>query len=340
MQNPDIIIKKLQEVSGGLYWITLGKKKFKSPKFFMEKIKTAIAWRTMRLIGKQSVWPFFFLSHYQVLFSEIIEGFCKKLTQIKNNDWHIHMHIMDLHDCRSVNRFFHLIGRYKYFIKWAFERLKGNTKHRFIYASSLMYIDNCLKKVVDHLKKENIFDETLILVTADHGSHYAESPRKKVATGDRTYYEYLDIPFILSHKIKKNIKRDICDTMGITATFLDVLNVPFDSSYKGQSIFKNGKSFVISESAGGGNADLIRKDLYFTITTVKFKLMLLLEGRRLKINKLFNISKDPYELNNLYTPKNKLYYQNIINKLVIKVYMERKSIFTLRGIKKLDACFK
>ena len=68
--------------------------------------------------------------------------------------------------------------------------------------------------------------------------------------------------------------------------------------------------------------------------------MLLLEGRRLKINKLFNISKDPYELNNLYTPKNKLYYQNIINKLVIKVYMERKSIFTLRGIKKLDACFK
>ena len=38
--------------------------------------------------------------------------------------------------------------------------------------------------------------------------------------------------------------------MGMTATFLDLLQVPLDKSFKGRSIFSNGKSFVISESAG------------------------------------------------------------------------------------------
>ena len=101
----------------------------------------------MKLISKQSTWPFFFLTNYQVLFEEILDGLCKKLTKIKNDQWHIHMHLMDLHDCRSLNRFFHLIGRYRYFFTWFLERIKGNTKHRFVYASSLMYVDKCIKSI-------------------------------------------------------------------------------------------------------------------------------------------------------------------------------------------------
>ena len=151
MQTPDITLKKLQEISGGVYWHTLGKKKYKTLEFFIERIKTAVAWRTMKIIGKQSIWPFFILSHYQVLFNELIDGLCKKLTKIKNDEWHIHMHIMDLHDCRSINRLLHLIGRYKYFPKWFLQKIKGNTKHCFNYVSSLMYIDNCLKELIIHL---------------------------------------------------------------------------------------------------------------------------------------------------------------------------------------------
>ncbi len=293
----------------------------------------------MKLIGKQSIWPFFILSHYQVLFSELIDGFCKKLTKIKKQEWHIHMHIMDLHDCRSINRLFHLIGRYRYFPTWFFERIKGNTKHRFVYASSLMYIDNCLKKLIFHLKKENIYHETLMLITADHGSDYAESPRKKLPTGERTFYEYIDIPLIISKKIEKNIKTDICDTMGVTATFLDILKAPFDPSYKGKSILKKSKNFVVTENAGGGNADLIRKDLYFTITTTNYKLMSCLSGKKLKINKLYNLIKDPYELTNLYETNISPLHKDITKSLVMKLFMERKAIFKLRGINKIQDCF-
>ena len=76
--------------------------------------------------------------------------------------------------------------------------------------------------------------------------------------------------------------------MGITATFLEILGVPLDKSYKGQSIFRKGKKFVISENAGTGNADLKRKDLFFAITTNEYKLMLVLNDKDLKVIKFFN----------------------------------------------------
>ena len=192
-ENPEAIIKKLKNVPGGVYWLTLGKLKFKDYKFYFERFKTAIIWRLSKLIGKQRIWPFLFLPHYQVLFHELLPTLLKKITKIKKNNWHLHMHIMDLHDARSISRFFHILTRYKFFLKWLVERIRGKTKHRFIYASSLMYIDRCLKKLFEHMKKEKILDETLILITSDHGSDYAESPRKKVHIGERNHYEYIDI---------------------------------------------------------------------------------------------------------------------------------------------------
>ena len=340
LQNPKAVINKIKNIPGGVYWTTLGNINYLGYKYFFEKLKTALIWRSMKLIGKQRLWPFFFLTHYQVLFSEILNKICTKISNIKKDEWHIHMHIMDLHDARSASRFFHLLGRYKFFIPWLIEKIKGKTKHRFVYASSLMYIDNCVKVLLEHLKNEKILDDTLLFITADHGSDYAESPRKKVHIGERNHYEHVDIPLIISPNLNKNVIRPICDSMGMTATLLELLKVPLDKSYKGQSIFKNGKNFVISENAGSGNADLFRKDLYFTITTVEYKLMITLSYKKLIINKLYNIAKDPKELNNLYSIKKTTTSRDVITKLISNIYLERKDLFTIKGINSLSNCLK
>ena len=327
----------MQQVSGGVYWASLGKEKYNNLSFIIERLKVAIAWRTMRLIGKQSIWPFFFLSHYQVLFSEIIQGFCDKLSKIKNQDWHIHMHIMDLHDCRSINRLFHLIGRYKFFFKWLIERVQGNTKHRFIYASSLMYLDMYLYKLIKHMKKENIFDDTLMFVTADHGSYYAESPRRKnPSQGERTYYEHLEAPLIINQKLNNKIRSNFCDSMDVTASFLDLLQIPPHKSFKGSSIFKNKKQFIIAENAGSGNADIMRRDLYFTVINKDYKMMTMLLKKKFKILKLFNLKKDPKETNNLYEYEKLDNHRNLIIKLLKHIYMERKDILKKRGMLKIS----
>ena len=341
LKTPEFIIDKIQKVPGGVYWLTLGKLKYNSFFYFFSRFRSGITWRLNKKIGKQRFWPFLFLSHYQVLLSEILNGICKKISLIKNEDWHIHMHLMDLHDSRSVSRFFHLLSRYRFFYRWLIGRILGQTNQRFTYVSSLMYIDQCLNTFLQHLKKENIFNDTLILITSDHGSYYPESPRNKVQpTGQRFHYEDINIPIILAHRHKNNISKKVFDSMDITATLLDLLKVPLDKSYKGQSIFKKRKDFVISENAGSGNSDLLRKDLYFTITTNDYKLMLVLNGKKLKIIKLFNIINDPKEINNLSRLKDNAEYKVIIKKLITTVFNERKKIFIIRGIKKLSDCSK
>ena len=248
---------------------------------------------------------------------------------------------MDLHDCRSVNRILHLIGRYKYFFKWLMERIKGNTKHRFIYASSLMYIDTNINKLIKHMKKENIFNDTLIFVTADHGSHYAESPRKKKPfIGERFYYENITTPLIISQKSKKQIKSDLCDSMDMTATFLDFLAIPLHKSFRGKSIFKSKKTYIISENAGSGNADLIRKNLYFTIINKEYKMMTVLIRNKFQILKLFNIIKDPKELLNLYENCKSEKYKTLTKELLNYIYIERKSLLKKRGILRLPSILK
>ena len=158
--------------------------------------------------------------------------------------------------------------------------------------------------------------------------------------GERHHYEDLDIPLILLHKHNKNVLRNICDSMGVTATLLDILKVPLNNSFKGQSIFKKGKEYVISENAGQGNADLKRKDLYFAITTNTHKLMLKLNDTGLNIIKFYNILVDPKETKNLNCDKYYNLNKTIIKSIIKNIYKERKKIFEIRGISSLKECLK
>ena len=333
-EKPEYIVRKIKDVRGGAYWYTLGKSNYKDLGYYIERLRHAILWRLM-MLGKKYFIPFLLIGHYQVRLSEIIHKVCKKISTIKNENWHIHMHLLDIHDCRSVNHFFYFLSRFKYFPKWFVAKIKSETKHRFLYSSALMYVNDNLKILFNHMKKENIFNDTLILITGDHGAQYAETPRKMVYIGERTFYEHLDVPLIISHKINRKIQRNLCDSMGTTATFLDLLDVPLHSSFKGESIFIKGKKYSIAENAGSGNADVLRRDLYFTIITKDYKLMTVLKEKKFFILKLFNVIDDPKEIKNLYSPESKKKYREVILSLIKIIFNERKQVFNLRNIENL-----
>ncbi len=115
--------------------------------------------------------------------------------------------------------------------------------------------------------------------------------------------------------------------MDITATFLDFIGVRGHSSFKGKSLLKSEREFVITENCGRGNADILEKDIYFTITSGRFKLFALLQGLDLIATKLFSLEKDPQETKNLILDKN---YQNVKLKLLKNIKTERKYIFDIR----------
>tara|TARA_B100000161_G_C33346125_1_gene322405 strand:- start:13 stop:573 length:561 start_codon:yes stop_codon:yes gene_type:complete len=182
------------------------------------------------------------------------------------------------------------------------------------------------------MKQDNVFKDTLILVTGDHGNQFAESPRKKGEVGNRTYYEDIQVPMILSDKEDRIDKDGMCDSMSMSATFLDLLDVPLHKTYKGRSIFKKANKFVISENCGSGNADIVKRDIYFTLTTKQYKLMAVLQKKILQVTKLFCLEDDPQELKNIV---HKGKHEKLIHHLIKILYLERKYLFDIRKIKKL-----
>ena len=73
--------------------------------------------------------------------------------------------------------------------------------------------------------------------------------------------------------------------MSISATILDELNIKRHASFRGRSVYKSGKEIIISENCGRGNCDLERKDLYFTVTSKKYKMFILMQKNKIKNKK-------------------------------------------------------
>lgn len=326
--NPEVVLDKLLKIPAGVYWKFLGVTIPQPSSLFVARAFESISWRSRDIIKKITWFPFLPLSHYQALAGEVFPLISEVFTQTPTKPKLLYMHIMDVHDCRAINRPLHVLGRLRFLPRWLVARLRGYTKRRFLYDSALMYVDKCLGKVLDELERAKLLDEIVILVTGDHASQYAESPRKKFAVGFRTFYEDIDVPVLVCGANKAPSGAGLTDSMGVSASFLEALNVPPHESFKGLSVFGPGREAIISENCGSGSGDVERRDLFFTITTSNAKLMAVLRGRNMEVSALFDKISDPRELIN--TVENTESIEKI-NDLLDHLWRERKEILTMRG---------
>lgn len=298
-KNPEIILKKLRDIAPGIYWRYLGKTHAPPVPFFFARIIEGCRWRSRRFLQHINWIPFLFLSHFQALLQDLTPKL-KSFVRTTSQPWLIHMHIMDVHDCKSLNRIFWRLKILKYFPRiWRAHR-KGLTKRRFLYDLTLAAVDHELGKIIKSMKENGSFDKTIFLITGDHGLQYAHSPRPKTGIAHRTHYEDIDVPLVIANSDKIAQKSDNnLDSMGVTATLLEAADLPLHSSFKGISAYSGGREIVISESAGNGNADLTHRDLYFTATSLTHKLMATLRGNKISTEEFYDLGSDPYELVNI-----------------------------------------
>ena len=163
-------------------------------------------------------------------------------------------------DCRAINRPLPTLVRWRFLPRWLSARARGFTQRRFLYDSALMQVDHAIGKIFQALRQSGQWDDTIVLVTGDHGSFYAENPRgKKFPVQVRTHYEDIEVPLIMHGAKPAPEGHGLIDSMGVTASLLDALGVAPDSSFKGAGVYTGGREAVISESCGSDNADLARR---------------------------------------------------------------------------------
>jgi hypothetical protein len=324
-REPLIVLKKINSIPPILYWRYLGKVR-PGPSYIWYRLKEAIRWRTVNLLAKFE-FPFLPLLHFETKAHEIMDGVCE-FVRNSEGPWSIHLHLMDVHDFRSVARPMHVVQRLRYLPRWLKARARGQTDRRFGYDSALMFLDQEFGKLLTTLRETCGLNKVVVLVTGDHAYHDAGSPRPKQNIAFRTHFEDIDIPMILFGADRVISDTGMIDSMGMNATYLEALDIPAHESFKGRSAFTDGRDAIISESAGSGNSDIENKDLYFTVSTDEYRMMSVLKGSELAVFKLYDRSEDPKELNNIVDDPDKA---QIIKTFIGYIERERGEILSLRG---------
>jgi arylsulfatase A-like enzyme len=107
-----------------------------------------------------------------------------------------------------------------------------------LYDAEIRRLDGLFGRFIDHLKKLNIYDESLIIFLSDHGEAFQEHERW--GHGTTLYQEVIHVPFIIKFpfSFKRNgiVISSYVQTMDLMPTVLEFLNLPKPESFQGQNL--------------------------------------------------------------------------------------------------------
>lgn len=223
-----------------------------------------------------------------------------------------------------------------------------------LYDAGIKYVDEGIKKIVEKLEEKGIIDDTLLIITADHGDEFFDhggfGHSMTTAYGDKffkplfggggdtvsafgtrfgyppnLYDELLHVPLIFySPNILKSLVIDTqVQLLDIPPTLADAAKMDKITDFLGQSVLpliNNEKSYenkgVISENVG------VKSAIKRSYRTEKWKLIV----NEDKKCELYNLQKDPKEQKNIASDNPKKLEELIINMLNEKKQAEKAII--------------
>lgn len=102
---------------------------------------------------------------------------------------------------------------------------------RALYDSEVSYVDDNVGLLLDHLKKLKIYDDTLIILTSDHGEEFWEHDGYE--HGHTLYNELLSVPLIIKlpgSSLKTTLSQPIL-IESIMPTILDLCRIDYNRDY-------------------------------------------------------------------------------------------------------------
>jgi len=119
------------------------------------------------------------------------------------------------------------------------------------YDGEIAYADSCVGKLLDALRKHDLYDETLVAVMADHGESLG-------AHGENThgvflYDETLHVPLLIKLPLNRSAGRRIETRAGlvdVAPTLLTVAGVPPPAEMQGQSLLLSLKTGTDTSASG------------------------------------------------------------------------------------------
>ena len=182
------------------------------------------------------------------------------------------------------------------------------------YDGAMRYVDFQIGKLLEHLNKSNLMENTLIVLCGDHGECFGEH-NIYFQHGEYLYDEALKVPLIIKHpKFQKKTIKNQVQLTDIMPTVLEILDIPLIENIDGLSLMplindgEEVRKFTFAES--GINFFRQNKRCYFKgikgkwrmIRTDEWKLICIPHPKK-DIFELYNLKDDPKETKNLIEKK-------------------------------------
>jgi len=169
-----------------------------------------------------------------------------------------------------------------------------------LYDAGVCYVDECIGNLITQLKAMEIYDDSLIIITADHGEEFKE--HGGFTHTWKLYNELLHVPLIMkmpnsTHHQKVN---GLCSLIDLGPTILDVLNISASPSFEGASLLpmikrkETGRPWVLAACGLFDEKNSEKKKL-ISLRTEEWK-YISKEGEE---DELYNLLSNPGEKRNL-----------------------------------------
>ncbi len=167
---------------------------------------------------------------------------------------------------------------------------------RGLYAGEVSFVDNCLGYLFENLEKLGYYEDSLIVLTADHG-HPLCDHGKFLKGPDRMYSELLKVPFLIrmpEGKYGGRRVKSLIQFPDVLPTLLEILG------YRNENIPLGGKSFYNVIKGEEEHREAIisgyKRGIYRCIRDKKWSLVITPED---EVDMLFDLENDPKERENL-----------------------------------------
>lgn len=256
------------------------------------------------------------------LINQVVKDFIFSLKK-ENKPFFVWIHYLDIHTpplCYSEGRvcsYSELIGDYvgsairvngnrgalKRFIRKNFKKYLAKTTS--LYDEAIKYLDKEIGSLLNFLKEQNIYQDSILCVTSDHGDEFLE--HEGVGHNTQLYNEVLATPLLIklpeSNSKGVTIKKKV-SLIDLAPTLCDLAGVTRDPSFKGKNLFDKpdqAESLIFHQSAfskkEGHHLDIESLGQCKVACQSNNWKYILDHGTGKE--ELYNLSKDPKEQNDL-----------------------------------------
>jgi arylsulfatase A-like enzyme len=124
---------------------------------------------------------------------------------------------------------------------------------RALYRAAIVYVDSHIDRLVQTLKSMGRFENTLVVLTSDHGELFGE--HGEYGKPERMYDELVQVPLVVVNgpDTTEGMTNELVSLLDLPPMFHEATGVEIPSEYEGQSLASEPREHVVAEHEVQGN---------------------------------------------------------------------------------------